>query len=57
MRKIVQIILFLGSITAMGQEAGIVFEEGFEAGSLKDVLGNWDDSQNAEGMSLSRRCA
>lgn len=47
------ILLFLSTIHGHGQEASFVFEEGFEAGSLSEILVNWDDSNNADGMSLS----
>ncbi len=42
---------------APGQETFIVLEEGFEAGSVQDVLRNWDDSQNAGRNVSFTRCA
>ena len=54
MNKLLSIVLFLFSISAVGQESTIVFEEGFEVGSVSDVLVNWNDTQNTAGMSLSR---
>jgi hypothetical protein len=53
MKTILHIFLFLLSIQVTGQEAFIVFEEGFEARSLSEVTVNWDDTQNTAGMSLS----
>ena len=53
MKRLLFVLPFLISILTSGQETSIVFEEGFEIGSVSELLINWDDSQNAAGMSLS----
>lgn len=53
MKISLQIVLFLLSISAVGQESSVVFEENFEAESVQELLKNWDNSGNAGGMSFS----
>ena len=46
------LLIFISSIT-IGQESSTIFKENFEKATLQEIVKNWNDSKNVEGMSLS----
>lgn len=53
MKSILSIIIGLLILTASAQNKFVVFQEDFESASQEDLLLNWDDSGNTEGMSFA----
>ena len=53
MKALNSIFFLVLTLTASAQKSGIVFQDGFESVSLKQMLLKWDDSGNTEGMSYS----
>ena len=52
--KIAQLLFFfLISHISTAQKSGIIFQENFEAGTIQEIVKNWNNSRNTKGMSLS----
>jgi hypothetical protein len=56
MKKYILFLLLLSTLELSAQKNGIVFTEDFESSSKEDMLRNWDDTYNTEGMSFSSDC-
>jgi hypothetical protein len=52
--RLFSVLIFLTlAFSESKHNSGIVFQEDFESGSIEEMLRNWDDSENSEGMSFS----
>jgi hypothetical protein len=53
MEAIISLLFLLNTLSASAQKADIVYSEDFESTSIQEMLMNWDDSGNVDGMSFS----
>lgn len=56
MKICIWFLVFLSSLNLSAQKRGMVFSEDFEYASKEEMLQNWDDTYNTEGMSFSNDC-